>query len=447
MIEPDETTQSETLGRRLSFKSHLSAGDVFDLASRCQLRPPALAAWSTFVVLTFAATLAMNSTQAMTLTLAREIGPSKIDLIDGSTIDGAIKSIDRDGKVVGDGIPDGLNFSNILLIQTQRKTQSNADFDVMIYPVGGGKLKASNPSVSDEKTLFQSTVGAHELPLQSVRAIVWTSSPGVIDAIKEPSTENDKVIVETADGERIVEGILEGIDSEHVHINYKGESRKIGLAKIKAVVTADLGLAKTVGSTATVNLIDGSQVIGVISELADGVMQAQVDGDAFVGLRTETIVNITISSDRVQYLSDADPVDVQEKSVFAVQRSWTRDRSVENKPLTIGLDSTGKTINFNKGLGTQAFSRLEFANNNQFDRFSAIVGIDVETDGRGDCQVVVRGDGIELWAQRVRASDEPHKLDLDIAGIKKIALIVYPGEEFDLGDHVDWGDARFLKTK
>ena len=95
----------------------------------------------------------------------------------------------------------------------------------------------------------------------------------------------------------------------------------------------------------------------------------------------------------------------------------------------------------------QSFSQLSFANTNEFDRFKAVVGIDAETAGRGDCQMVVRGDGIELWSKRVKASDDPVQVDLDIAGIKEFALIVYPGEDFDLGDHADWGEARFLKTK
>ena len=88
-----------------------------------------------------------------------------------------------------------------------------------------------------------------------------------------------------------------------------------------------------------------------------------------------------------------------------------------------------------------------FANTNEFDRFGAVAGIDAETEGRGDCRMVVRGDGIELWSKRVRGSGGPHKIDVDITGMTQIVLLVYPGEEFDLGDHADWGDARFLKTK
>jgi hypothetical protein len=393
------------------------------------------------VILILAPTWALRSVSAT------DLGAATIELIDGSQFNGSIQSIDASGGVLGEGVPLGLKVSEILSIQTDRQPQSGAESEITIHLVGGGKLMAGRPSMAGEKTRFQSDVGVSELPLQSIRAIVWSSSPGVQAAIKEPSAENDKVIVQTDAGERTVEGVLEGIDAEQIQLNYQGESRKIGLSKIKAIVTADLGFKKPDGSMAAINLLDGSQIVGVVSELTDGILKITLAGDASVGLKTEAIENIAIASDRILFLSDAQPIDVQEKSVFAIQRPWKRNRSVEDNPLRLGSDSAGKTSVFKKGLGTQAFCRLEFANTNEFDRFNAIVGIDAETGGRGDCQVVVRGDGIELWSQRVRATDDPHKVGVDITGIKKITLIVYPGEEFDLGDHVDWCDARFLKTK
>ena len=263
----------------------------FDFKPRCKPRGSSATRW----LLVFAFTAAWATAPAWAI----EIGKSKIELIDGSQIEGSIESIDANGTIAGEGIPSGLKFSEILSIQTGRKSQSNVESEVLIYPVGGGKLKASRPSVTVEKTLFRSDVGPQELPLQSVRAIVWTNSPGVVAAMKEPSTENDKVVVQTADGERVVEGILEGIEEEQVQINYKGESRKIGLSKVKAIVTADLGLSKPSGSIASLNLVDGSQIVGVIAGLTDNMLQVRLDGDASVGLMTEAIVDISIASDRI----------------------------------------------------------------------------------------------------------------------------------------------------
>ena len=269
----------------------------------------------------------------------------------------------------------------------------------------------------------------------------------VQDTVRQPSRENDTVIVGTADGDRGVEGILESIDSEFIHINYKGESKRIGLAKVRAVVTADLGLSKPSGSIATVNLVDDSKLVGIISEVTNEKFKLLVSGRAVAELKTSDIASFSIASDRLLYLSDVDPIEVQEKSVFAIQRPWKRDRSVEDNPLRIRVGDSDETVKFTKGLGTQSSSRLVFANSNDFDRFSAVAGIDAETNGRGDCRMVVRGDGIELWSKRIRAVEGPQPINVDISGMKVIELLVYAGEEFDLGDHANWGDAKFLKTR
>ena len=117
------------------------------------------------------------------------------------------------------------------------------------------------------------------------------------------------------------------------------------------------------------------------------------------------------------------------------------------KPLEIRLKDSEEVRSFKKGLGMQASSRLVFANDAGFDRFSAIAGIAAETNGRGDCQMIVRGDGIELWSERVTGEGGPLEIDVDIEGLKEIVLVVSPGAEFDLGDHANWGEARFIKTK
>ena len=166
-----------------------------------------------------------------------------------------------------------------------------------------------------------------------------------------------------------------------------------------------------------------------------------------VELDAGKIANVSIKSDRLQFLSDLDPVDVQQKSEFTVMRPWQRDLSIEKNPLSIRFGESEKIAEFSRGLGTQAFTQLVFENTGKFDRFNAVVGIDAETEGRGDCQMVVRGDGIELWSNRVRGSGNPQEIEVDISGMQRIALVVYPGADFDLADHANWCNARFVKTK
>lgn len=376
-----------------------------------------------------------------------DLGKSTIRMVDGTELEASITAIDQNGNLTGVGVPTSLKLPDVLSLVTHRSVKRNATDSVSIHVVGGGVIFGSVPGVANDQVGFQSASGIDKLELQATSAIVWSNSPLVERTIKEPSRENDIVIVTTGDGERLVEGILESIDAQHVGINYKNESRKIGIEKVKAVVTADLGLAKPKGSMAALRFVDGSSLIGVIEKLADGRLAIEVALDASVNVDTTKVADISITSDRLVYLSDTDPIEVHEDAVFAIQLPWRKDRSVGNNPLSIRKPNSDLTVTYKKGLGTQASSRLVFANSNEFDRFVATVGIDAETKGRGDCQMVVRGDGIELWSQRVRGDEGPQEIDVDISGIKQIALLVFPGEEFDLGDHANWCSARFLKTK
>ncbi len=375
------------------------------------------------------------------------LGQAAIELINGTTIKSSVQGIASEGQVDGDAIPPDLNIRQVLSIKTARKLSDSQGGRAKLTFVGGGELWIDSVSMADEKIKSESALGTRELPLELLRAIVWTNSPLIDRKIKAPSVDYDAVFVNTSSGERMVEGILEAVDSEFIRIKYKGESKKIGLGKVKAIVTADLGLEKPDGAAAAIQLTDGSLIVGKILELEGGVFTVGVTAENSVQVPAGNVVSIMIQSDRLRYLSDQEPVEVQEKSIFAFQRPWKRNVSVTGKPLEIRLKDSEEVRSFKKGLGMQASSRLVFANDAGFDRFSAIAGIAAETNGRGDCQMIVRGDGIELWSERVTGEGGPLEIDVDIEGLKEIVLVVSPGAEFDLGDHANWGEARFIKTK
>lgn len=369
-----------------------------------------------------------------------------INQFDGTTITAKVQSIDGQGLLTGTDLPPSLKLADIVSMDSGKPAKRLPGFDATLHLIDGGKLFIREAKIADEMVSFRTGCELTEVPLQSLRAIVWRDSPTIQRQIADPSVDKDAVFVETSDGERGVEGIVEQLDSERLQINYQSESRKIGIAKINAIVMADLGLDPPPGSIATINMTDGSTVAGVVSTMIDDILMAELTGGSVV-LRVSMIASISIPSGRLLFLSDLEPKDVQQKTDFAAFRTWQKDRSVENNPLTIRYGVSEKVMQFKKGLGTQAFTLLVFQNSQGFDRFNAIVGIDAETHGRGDCQMVVLGDGIELWSQRVRGSDDPLEVDVDIEGIDQISLVVYPGENFDLGDHADWGNARFVKTK
>lgn len=375
-----------------------------------------------------------------------QLTDAKILTVDGREITGTIQSIDEGGSVVGLG--NVLSVADLLAIQLDRPMRKS-DHRVSVLLVGGSVIGGDRVEIGDDQLTLVRSNQVKAFPLEVVRGVTWGkfgSTDEFLKSFAEPSKENDRVIVGVNDISQSRDGLLESVSSAGVGLNYQGKLRSIGMEKIRAIIMADLGIAAAKGPVATISANDGSQWVGVIKAMSYQQLTLSVTGKVDVVVDVGQINGIKIFSDRLKYLSDMIPIDQRESSAFTISRSFKMDRSVTGNPISL-LGDNGKVSRFVKGIGVQATSELVFQNDNNFDRLQAVVGIDSETKGRGDCDVIIRGDGIDLWSRRIVGSAKSQSVDIDVTGIKQISLIVNAGREFDLADHLDWGDIRFLKTK
>ena len=108
-------------------------------------------------------------------------------------------------------------------------------------------------------------------------------------------------------------------------------------------------------------------------------------------------------------------------------------RNVLGAPLRIG-DKT-----FKNGFGCFAKSLLEFALNRQFRRFTAQVGVDVITEGRGSVIFEVYGDGRKLWSSGTMSGlDAARSLEIAVEGINRLRLVVDDAGDGNRFDAADW---------
>ncbi len=116
-----------------------------------------------------------------------------------------------------------------------------------------------------------------------------------------------------------------------------------------------------------------------------------------------------------------------------------KDKSVQEKPLSIG----GRV--FERGFGTHASASLYVDLKGGCGRFTAFVGVDDEVKGRpASVLFQVIGDGRVLWESGpMRAGEGARRVDVDLQGVKTLALLVGDAGDGVSYDHADWGDARF----
>ena len=375
-----------------------------------------------------------------------ELANVRIRLVNGSSIRGTINSIDFDGNIVGSKILKNIRLSQITSIDTGRK-EGPTDAACSVKLRLGGRLLADSLVLNQDLVKINRLENENQIPIAAVQALVWKSSEKVTESLENPSSEFDQVIVKTSRGEQQVKGFLESVSDTHVVIDYQGKSRKISLDKVMAVVVADLDSPTPAGIRANVSLTDGSKVNGVIETFQDNQLRLGVSENYSMAIASEQIAKVNIQSDRIRFLSDIDPVRFEEQTQFAASRQWQKDTSLLGNPIRLNYKSTSRVLTFDKGIGTRSYTSIVFRNDNDFDHLRAVVGIDMETEGHGDCEMVVEGDGIRLWSKRVRGTDDPEPIVVDIDGISEIALIVLPGANFDLADHADWADVRFTKSE
>ncbi|MGI9516034.1 MAG: NPCBM/NEW2 domain-containing protein [Pirellulaceae bacterium] len=339
-------------------------------------------------------------------------------------------------------------LDELMVIQTDRPVEAGRQ-PVRVYLSGGGELTADAVTFTGEQFTLATPFGTFDMPPESIRGIVWQTDVDLDRynrLITHRSVEADKVIANTSQGQGVVDGLIESIDQDRLILNYEGRSRPVSLAKVVGIVTADLKPATPGSPRGMIKLVDGSTMSGRLGNLRDGKLDVYLPGEAAVAIDWNDVSMISLSSDRVQWLSDLVPTDVVQNSLATVEFGWQRDRSVEGNSLRLYWPTQGASVEYAKGIGTHAASRIEFLNEGNYDRFAAIVGIDAETGGKGDCIASIWADGIKLWESEIVAFRDPVEVAVDIAGMKNIVLVVRNGRHLDLGDHVDWVEARLLRT-
>ncbi|MHC4937154.1 MAG: NPCBM/NEW2 domain-containing protein [Planctomycetota bacterium] len=283
------------------------------------------------------------------------------------------------------------------------------------------------------------------LPLEWVREI----GRGDGAAPEDGEVETDAVVTE---GGATIRGVIESITRDGVEIEDDGLGLlQLPWAQIVRVRVAPLDPPPVVSPQdlpCFAELDDGSRIRGALRELGANRLRVESPLVGMISIPTDRRASLELLLDRVAYLSDRDPVTVEEGVPFSDYFPWTwkRDRNVLGEPLRIGRET------FRKGLGVHSRSSLTFALDPEDRVFRARVGIDVagrpvDDDPRvGSVRFVVLLDGEEAYRSGdVGWASAAIPVEVPVSGHEKITLLVEMGIGHHVLDRADWGDARILR--
>jgi hypothetical protein len=162
----------------------------------------------------------------------------------------------------------------------------------------------------------------------------------------------------------------------------------------------------------------------------------------------EGIERIDFSQGKIVFLSDLEPERVEWTPYFGTGKRLEslvsffaprQDRSLLAGPMLLD----GKSMQ--KGLAMHSRSLITYRLPDRFSRFQALAGIDDRVRPRGNVRLVIRGDDKVLFDEIVDGTQNAKPVDIDLGHARRLTILVDFGDETDIADHLDLGDARIVK--
>jgi hypothetical protein len=286
-----------------------------------------------------------------------------------------------------------------------------------------------------------------EVQLGHVRAIrhggVERPEPSLFRADLLKPQANDDLIYVIKDGKAQRSAVaLTALTDSGVDFVLRGDAYDFEVAGLAAIVFgANTGLApdRQPMPRTRLELTSGEVLDGRLLELTAGGARLRLDEGVEVAVPTAKLLRLGVTSDRVAWLSELTP-QVEQTPAFDRVWPWTIDRSTAGA----GFKIANRT--FQRGIGMVPRTRLTYDLGGRFDVFEASIGIDDR--GGPDAHAVFRVfvDGKLAFESKPCTRGLPaQSLRVPLQQAKVFAIEADFGQNFDLGDHCVFADARVVK--
>ncbi|MGA2067699.1 MAG: NPCBM/NEW2 domain-containing protein [Thermoguttaceae bacterium] len=374
--------------------------------------------------------------------------------IDGEPFPARLVAADADWKLTlaGGGVPSGSQRTMPAADLAWWGTCGEPARGPLVLLADGGVLAADVAGADkDHLTAESDLLGTLKLPLGALAGVVFRLPADrarrdlLLDRVLRATGESDRVILDNGDE---VTGLVEAIRQGKIHVRADAGPLDVPLRQSVALVLNPALRQKPAAGPrlAWAGLSDGSR-LRVMRLAGDGArltltpaMLGTPPAAAAWKIEPKDLVFLLPLGGRVVYLSDLKPDEYRQQPYLDLPWPYHADRNV-----TGGLLRSGGRL-WLKGLGVHSAATLSYALDGSYRRFQADVGIDDSTGGRGSVGFRVLVDGRPKYSSGpVRGGAAPLGVTVDLAGAKRLDLVVDYGEQGDVLDHADWLGARLVK--
>jgi len=251
----------------------------------------------------------------------------------------------------------------------------------------------------------------------------------------------DVVLLLSRDGQAINTflGVVLGGDEQGARLNFRLEDDvvPIDMARLRGLVLAQ---RERTGSGDGVRVQDRFGNTWLAAEITWEANRLRLrTGDGLTAeLAFDQLASVDFSQGRLVYLSDLEPLRVEERPLLADVWRFRRDRNLSGGPISLGQKV------YSKGITVHSRTVLEYEVAG-YREFRCVLGMEDSVNVSAQAVVRIEGDGRELFHATILTGDKPREVRLNLENVERLRLVVDYGDDLDLGDHVAFAEARLLK--
>jgi hypothetical protein len=278
-------------------------------------------------------------------------------------------------------------------------------------------------------------------PLTGAAAGQWARILGM-------DAKSDLLIVKAGEGIDYHKGLLRDVSAETVKFELDGDVLPISRSKVLGLAYYHPAGREMPPSLGTLGETSGATwAVRTIQLAGEKIEWTTPTGLKLARLAT-AITRIDFSKGKIAYLSDLEPESVEWTPYVRLGKDFParaesaaprRDRSRDAGPLVLD----GKS--YTKGLGLSSRTLVVYRLPERFSRLVATAGIDDRVRPLGHVRLVIRGDDKTLLETTVAGTEPARPLSLDVSGVRRLSILVDFGEDLDVADYLDLGDAKLVK--
>jgi len=238
-----------------------------------------------------------------------------------------------------------------------------------------------------------------------------------------------------------LEGAVNGSDGTKISFQWDGDNLEVPWRKVGAVLFYHPeNLSRPIPLGRLADRWGGRWVLSSL-ELVDEKIEFQTRCGLKHQVSLKDIEELDLSIGKMVFLSQLDPLTVEETPYFDKVWHYRRNKNLHGKPLQ--LDG----VSYSRGLYLHSRCKLSYLLDEKFSSFQAMAGIDDSTREFGHVVLKISGDDKVLFDSEIDGSKPARDLNLDVKGIRLLTIFVDFGKNLDIGDRLILAEARLLKSQ